>query len=161
MTYRDMKQELHDKYERLKTVFVKTVLVSRIRPKECGRGRVNPDLVKYVGLPKFCENLCLGDIGIRGRDVGQPEWGWVATLGYEYCTDQKVGHISDIFVWDEFRRRGYASGMVRYALEDMKRNGIEKAFITPVHPEGLALVEALEFKHLSGTPRMYYKTLRG
>jgi len=126
--------------------------------KSCEVEPPHPDLAKYVpGMPKETY-VCTVRKGIAGRDIGRPEWGYVATIDYNYQPNEKVGYIEYILVWEEFQRRGYGKLLVNSAIEDMRYYGIEKVYTAPVKPSSPAFFSALGFKPYGITP-LYYKEL--
>jgi len=126
--------------------------------RSCKVESAHPDIVKYVpGMPKEAY-VCVVRKGITGRSIGRPEWGYVATIDYDYQPNEKVGYIQFVFVWDEFRHRGYGKLLVDSAVEDMKNYGIEKVYTAPVRPGSPEFFSALTFKPYETTP-LYYKEI--
>jgi len=126
--------------------------------RSCKVESAHPDIANYVpGMPKEAY-VCTVRKGITGRSIGRPEWGYVATIDYDYQPNEKVGYIQFVFVWDEFRHRGYGKLLVDSAIEDMKHYGIEKVYTAPVRPGSPEFFSALGFKPYETTP-LYYKEI--
>lgn len=126
--------------------------------KDCALNTLHPDLIRYVPRMPPRGERCYVEIGIAGKDVGEPRWGFVATLTYEYYVGLGVGFLGIIHVWEEFRRRGYASRLIEHALEDIRRQGIKRVYTAPVRPASVELAKSLGFRRFGETP-LYYKEL--
>ena len=70
------------------------------------------------------------------------------TLGhitYIYWPSVSVGHIDMIMVKEDYRRRGFGSKFVQFAIDDMKKKGIVKVSASIWSKEGENLLKALGF----------------
>jgi GNAT superfamily N-acetyltransferase len=128
--------------------------VTKIR-KSCKVERLHPDLIKYVPSTPPTAYLCSVDAGITGRSVGLPEWGYVATISYDYQPNENVGYIELVHVWEEFRRKGYGKLLVDAAVEEMKRHNIKTVYTAPVRLGSREFFTALGFKPFKNTPLFY------
>jgi len=119
-------------------------------------GRPHPDVLTYIpGMPKETE-VADATMGITGKSIGQPQWDYIGTISFDYQPKEKIGYIELIFVWDEFRGKGYGRLLVDTALEEMKAHGIQTVYTAPVKPGSPAFFSALGFAPLGNTP-LYYK----
>lgn len=135
-----------------KTIHVEGLphLTLKIRTK-CGIVQVHPDLTKHFpDLPKEwegCDSLMLV--------TGVPEWGTIGTLSYTYSSDYKMGFLEHIFLWEDFRGKGIAREMHRFAFQDMREKGVENIFTSIVREEWVPRMKVAGFRLVEGTERLY------
>lgn len=135
-----------------KTIYVEGLprLTLEIETK-CGTLQVHPDLAKHFSdLPTKWEG-CVALMLV----TGVPDWGTIGTLGYTYSSDYKMGFLEHIFLWEDFRGKGIAREMHRFAFQDMREKGVENVFTSIVRKEWIPRMKAAGFKLVEGTERLY------
>jgi GNAT superfamily N-acetyltransferase len=126
--------------------------------RECVRTEPHPDLIKYVPSTPKEAYICTENAGITGKSVGRPDWGYVGTITYSYMPEEGVGYIELIYVWEEFRRKGYGVLLINYALDVMRKNNIKVVYTAPVRKGSPELFISLNFRPFENTP-LFYKYL--
>lgn len=97
------------------------------------------------------------DLGITGKSIGKPEWGYVGIVSFDYQPNERVGYIELVVVQNEFQRRGYGKILVMSAMEIMESKGVATVFTAPVKLGSPEFFHALGFKPYKNTP-LFYKS---
>jgi len=69
----------------------------------------------------------------------------VGHITYTYYPSVKIGHIELVVVDPGYRRRGFGSKFVQFAIDDMKKKGIAKVSASILSKEGASLLKTLGF----------------
>ena len=69
----------------------------------------------------------------------------VGHITYIYYPSVRVGHIEFVDIEPAYRRRGFGSKLVQFALDDMRRRGIVKVSASVASGEGIRLLKAHGF----------------
>ena len=70
-------------------------------------------------------------------------------ITYTYWPSVGVGHIEMIMVKEDYRRRGFGSKFVQFAIDDMKKKGIVKVSASIWSKEGENLLKAHGFSYVN------------
>jgi len=69
----------------------------------------------------------------------------IGHITYIYYPSVRVGHIEVVDIEPAYRRRGFGSKLVQFALDDMRRRGIVKVSASIISEEGMRLLKAHGF----------------
>ena len=69
----------------------------------------------------------------------------IGHVTYSYYPSVRVGHIEVVDIEPAYRRRGFGSKLVQFALDDIRRRGIVKVSASILSREGIQLLEAHGF----------------
>lgn len=73
----------------------------------------------------------------------------VGHITYIYYPSVRVGHIEFVDVEPAYRRRGFGSKLVQFALDDMRRRGIVKVSASIMSGEGMRLLKTHGFSFVN------------
>ena len=69
----------------------------------------------------------------------------IGHVSYIYYPSVRVGHIEFVDIEPAYRRRGFGSRLLQFALDDMKKKGIVKVSASILSKEGVTLLKAHGF----------------
>lgn len=148
--------ELALRQRRQRTIHVEGLppLTLKVTTK-CGVLETHPDLLKHFSeLPQQwegCDSLLIVS--------GVPDWEAMGTLTYTHSPKHEIGFLEHIFLMPDFRGKGIAREMNRFAMEDMKEKGIRRVYTSITAKEWVPRMKAAGFWLVPGTERLYVKEL--
>ena len=111
-------------------------LLCKLYGKPDGVGAQNPYVASYrrlrgSAIPESTDSQAHGHVG--------------GFVDYGYWLSLKLGYVENVRVRSDMRRKGLGLKLIDFALDYLRRRGIQRIYSFAVNPEGFRLLESAGF----------------